>query len=149
MNCLCGLDTAATLKRDMNYNQYVCCPKAQGDPTRCGFYCFVNREEEQKESVPLCLCNIPAQTFQVKKEGPTKGTFFYSCGFQMGHPERCNFFQQVGGPPFEPVSTAPLGVMCVCGQRAGTGTKKLPGPNQGRRYYNCLQRRCKFFSWAE
>lgn len=146
--CICGLVPA--LKETAMGTSYSCCPKRYGDASRCAFYHYVSSRggEDQKDDVPTCLCNLKSQKFQVKKEGPTKGIWFYSCHLPVGHPERCRFWQQVDGPAYEPMTLAPEAVLCVCGNRAGMSKKRTPGLNLGRSYYACLNNRCKFFTWA-
>ncbi len=41
---------------------------------------------------PSCPCGTPAVRRQVKKEGPNKGRWFFTCAKTPGDPAKCNFF---------------------------------------------------------
>ncbi|KAL3877346.1 hypothetical protein ACJMK2_035069, partial [Sinanodonta woodiana] len=44
---------------------------------------------------PPCHCQTPSKLVQVKKEGPNKGRYFYSCSASRN--QQCKFFQWVDG----------------------------------------------------
>uniref|UniRef100_A0A158R560 DNA topoisomerase n=1 Tax=Syphacia muris TaxID=451379 RepID=A0A158R560_9BILA len=41
----------------------------------------------------LCRCNLPAVRLQVRKEGPNKGRYFFSCSKDRHDPKCCNYFE--------------------------------------------------------
>jgi len=150
MECYCGLPVGSgRVTRpgpDCN-RRFLCCVKEIGDQSRCAYYLFVD-EEQKEDAIPSCLCSLRCSMFQIKKEGPTKGRSFYSCGLPMGHPQRCEYWQLVGGPPYTPPEMSPVGVVCVCGERALRRGKQSEGINQGKLYDQCAQKKCGFFRWV-
>lgn len=58
--------------------------------------------------------------------------------------------QTHGNPSRPPVDLKKLpNVKCQCNKNAGKLVTNKAGPNQGRPFYNCASRACKFFQWAD
>jgi hypothetical protein len=118
----------------------------------------------------LCRCNKPAKHIQVKKEGPTKGRFFYACG---EYPKACDHFSWADGTnkpkaagksnfsfsfsntshgePHGAPHGAPPGVKkCDCNRPAKMMEVKKEGPSKGRKFFTChfFPKVCKMFDWA-
>ncbi|XP_045448692.1 DNA topoisomerase 3-alpha [Melitaea cinxia] len=55
---------------------------------------FWNNSPQNEEDVK-CACGLSAKKIQVRKEGPTKGRFFYGCPNDLN--SRCDFFQWAEG----------------------------------------------------
>lgn len=147
--CLCGnpvlVRTCERAGGDF-MKLYTSCAKDIGDPSRCAYFRIVSETLEEKDD-PSCLCNLRCQSFQIHKAGPNFGRWFYACGLPIGHPDRCDFWQLVGGPAYVPLKLAGGGVLCSCGKGAVTGEKTTPGPNCGRRFVKCAKKKCGFFRW--
>ena len=97
----------------------------------------------------------------VRKDGPNQGRQFYSCGNER----TCNFFEWADNPSSsnaattrqEPRNNNPPpssnqsdgGTKCRCNQQAPLLTVRKEGPNSGRQFYGCPERKCGFFEWAD
>lgn len=133
---------------------YKSCIKETGDPSRCGFFMYDHAppplEDNKQDENMTCVCNIKCSYYQIKKASPNQGKFFWSCGLPIGHPERCDFYQVVGGPKFTPLEQAPAGYLCICGERAVVGTSKMQGGRAGiaRKFYRCKTKTCAFLLWT-
>lgn len=106
--------------------------------------------------VVKCLCGLPAISFVVKKEGPTKGRQFFSCPKRRD--EQCDFFQWLlEGPAPAVESKATPGPehaeeLCQCGLRVATYVSRKEGPNCGRSFTRCPKRQgeqCEHFAWVD
>lgn len=113
-------------------------------------------------------CGLEATLRSVQKEGRIFGRQYWCCTqpkcstkqyfewdeapVDVGHstvatPVRAaGSFGRSEAPPVElPAGSSQL--LCQCGSEATSFVSKKEGPNQGRRFWTCGERRCKFFQW--
>ena len=112
--------------------------------SKCDFFQWEDEDEIVNENTPNCGCQIPAQELTVKKDGPNKGRQFFSCKTRT-----CDFFQWGDEEPeIKPVPKegAP---QCRCNIPATEFTVKKDGPNKGRPFFSCSERKCDFFQWGD
>eukprot|EP00425_Heterocapsa_triquetra_P040275 CAMPEP_0195070470 /NCGR_PEP_ID=MMETSP0448-20130528/14518_1 /TAXON_ID=66468 /ORGANISM="Heterocapsa triquestra, Strain CCMP 448" /LENGTH=363 /DNA_ID=CAMNT_0040102191 /DNA_START=58 /DNA_END=1146 /DNA_ORIENTATION=- len=127
---------------------------------------------------PKCRCGVEALKLKVQKPGPTLGKSFFKCS-KKEEEGRCRFFtwatedqqqdsgnasQQAdpatpqpkpsgalahGTPPPPTASGVPVVPSCRCNAPAAVKIVNKEGPNQGRRFWGCGERKCEFFEWEK
>lgn len=125
----------------------------------------------QPASELKCRCGVPPKSLTVRKEGPNFGKAFYKCA-----ESQCTFFEWAPETPAASASAAatdrsqPAGlalpseksaalastlgsvaqdVLCRCGVPATSLTVRKEGPNSGRAFSKCAEKRCDFFQWDD
>ncbi|OQR93067.1 DNA topoisomerase [Achlya hypogyna] len=108
-------------------------------------------------AVPSCPGHqVECAVRQVRKEGPNKGRFFYTCSYPQG--EQCDFFEFTDGPAAAshapPSSHGPIGDVPLCNHQQPCVKRVVSkaGANVGREFYVCSFPQadsCGFFEWKD
>jgi len=138
----------------------------------------INSNRNNDTNSTVCYCGKPASLLTARKEGVNQGRKFYSCpdnktcDFFMWHDENETVGRDGGGggdgggnngdggsghfgrsnhsfQPNNSLNQSLNTVTCTCGMPAVQLTVKKEGPNQGKHFRSCSQKKCNFFEWIE
>lgn len=124
----------------------------------CAFCGVPTKNEEYCDSClfhahegPPCACGLASKRWLCKKEGPTQGSYFYTCAKDLDAVDRCAFYELQGGPKW--VAPEKSDDKCYCPgnppaviQVTRKSTKK---ENIGRKFVTCANKLsgCNYFRW--
>ena len=149
--CVCTIPTPAAVrqvrKEGPNYARlFFACAQPLDSPARCNFFEWVDDVHVARSTLaegPSCACadRLPAETYEVRKDGPTKGRPFLACGKPLYDSSRCDYFAWADG----------AGPPCTCGVPTIQATVQKDGPNHNRHFHRCPRNQsqsCGFFAWV-